>query len=640
MRRYRALVFTGFALWVTSPAQGQRVDFVRDIQPLFRAACYSCHGPKSQMAQLRLDSKALAFRGGISGRILIPGSSSESILVQRLSGGGGKTRMPLQGPPLTPDQVQRVRQWIDEGANWPDDATVADAKIARHWAYRKPERPPLPDVKNASWVRNPIDRFVLSRLEREGLTPSREASREILIRRVSLDLIGLPPSIEQVNSFVADPSPKAYEKVVDGLLASEHYGEKWARPWLDLARYADTNGFADNRRTNWKYRDWVIGAFNRDLPFDRFTIEQIAGDMLPDATVDQKIATGFHRNTMFNDEGGVDQDEARWINNVDRAATTATVWLGSTLGCAQCHNHKYDPFPQTDFYRLLAFFETADYHVEGEGRHELYVEPVLELPTAEQAIEQRRLREEIVKWEAALRTQTAELDEAQLTWERGEAPRQALWRPLEPIEFTCSSGASIKKSDDSSLMLTPNQDKEECAVVVRTDLKAITAVQVELFPQARTGFELADLRLQTAPDGSELVRARRTTSTPAAAVFEMASPVTGASVMTVVVTLARQNHDTVAGRFRLSAAASSVPPATPLPDRIRRILESLGRTRSRLTRFRLITGQLRRSFSRHGTVSRNFLPALRSCQSLPRWLCRSAKTLRNDPLIFGSGAAT
>ena len=212
---------------------------------------------------------------------------------------------------------------------------------AQHWAYVAPKKSPLPAVKQKSWVRNPIDNFILARLEKEGLQPSPEAAKEILLRRVYLDLIGITPSVKEVDAFLADNSANAYEKVVDKLLASKHYGERWARPWLDLARYADSDGFVqDARRSMWMYRDWVINAFNDDMPFDQFTIEQIAGDMLPNPTLAQKIATGFHRNTMLNQEGGIDLEEARWETLVDRVNTTSTVWLGSTLACAQCHNHK------------------------------------------------------------------------------------------------------------------------------------------------------------------------------------------------------------------------------------------------------------------------------------------------------------
>ena len=269
-----------------------------------------------------------------------------------------------------------LRAWIDQGAKWPAEADAIASAASTHWAYKKPERPALPKVKNAAWPRNEIDLFVLARLEKEGLTPQPEVDRARLIRRVSLDLIGLPPTIEEVDAFLADKSPDAYDKVVDRLLSSPHYGERWARPWLDLARYADTNGYEkDSRRVMWPYRDWVINALNKNMPFDEFTIEQLAGDLLPNATLDQKIATGFHRNTMINAEGGVDPEEYRVAAVIDRVNTTATVWLGTTLGCCQCHSHKYDPFKQKDYYQFMAFFNnTADI---GPGE-----DPKLELPEA------------------------------------------------------------------------------------------------------------------------------------------------------------------------------------------------------------------------------------------------------------------
>ena len=271
-------------------------------------------------------------------------------------------RMPLDADPLPAPEIAKLRAWIEQGATMPAASAALNDTIEQHWAYVKPKRPATPEVARKDWARNPIDAFVLARLEREQLSPSPEAAKTTLLRRVSFDLIGLPPTPEEVDAFVGDKSPDAYEKAVDRLLASPHFGERWARPWLDLARYADTNGYEkDNRRDIWKYRDWVIGAFNRDLPFDQFTIEQIAGDMLPDATIEQKIATGFHRNAMTNEEGGVDPEESRYEVLVDRANTTATVWLGSTLACAQCHNHKYDPFTQKDYFRLLSFFANNDY---------------------------------------------------------------------------------------------------------------------------------------------------------------------------------------------------------------------------------------------------------------------------------------
>jgi hypothetical protein len=268
-------------------------------------------------------------------------------------------------------------------------------------------------VKAKGWVKNPIDLFVLARLEQEGLSPSPEAGREALLRRVWLDLVGLPPTLPELDAFLADKSPDAYEKAVDRLLASPHYGERWARPWLDLARYADTNGYEkDRRRAAWKWRDWVIAALNADMPFRQFTIEQIAGDMLDGATQDQRIATGFHRNTLLNQEGGIDVEEARWETLVDRVNTTATVWLGTTLGCAQCHDHKFDPFTQKDYYRMLAFFDNGEYRVSSEGPRVVdkwIVEPELELPTPEQAARKRSLEDELQRAQARLAATSAEL---------------------------------------------------------------------------------------------------------------------------------------------------------------------------------------------------------------------------------------
>ena len=272
-----------------------------------------------------------------------------------------------EGERLTVDQVGFLRAWIDQGAKWPKDADATVTASNIPWSYHKPVRPAPPQFapsdKNAAWPKDDIDRFVLARLEREGLAPSPEEDRSQLIRRVSLDLVGLPPTPEEVDAFVNDHRPGfAYERVVDRLLASPHYGERWARPWLDLARYADTDGYEkDPRRSVWPYRDWVINAFNRNMPFDRFTIDQLAGDLLPDATMDDRVATGFHRNTMTNTDGGVDPEEYRVYALIDRVNTTATVWLGTTLGCCQCHSHKYDPLKQKEYYEFMAFFnKTAD----------------------------------------------------------------------------------------------------------------------------------------------------------------------------------------------------------------------------------------------------------------------------------------
>jgi mono/diheme cytochrome c family protein len=384
------------------PAKGQ-VDFVRDIQPLFAGHCYKCHGPKKQKSGLALHRKKNAMEGGDSGQVILPGKSAESLLIQHVASLDKDHVMPPpgEGRRLTAGEIGLLRAWIDRGAVWP---AKADNHVgAMHWAYVRPARPPLPRVKDAGWPRNGIDYFVLARLEREGLHPRPEADRASLVRRLSLDLIGLPPTIAEVDAFLADQSPNAYKKLVDRLLASPRYGERWARPWLDLARYADTNGYEKDRpRTIWLWRDWVIKALNDDIPFDRFTIEQIAGDLLPSATTWQKVATGFHRNSMLNDEGGIDPEEFRVVAVKDRVDTTATVWLGTTIECAQCHGHKYDPFTQKEYYQLYAFFnQTADSGV-GNGP-EIPVAPADELKDFEQIDARvKALQQEVKTKETAL----------------------------------------------------------------------------------------------------------------------------------------------------------------------------------------------------------------------------------------------
>src|SRR5579863_2637074 len=376
--------------------------FVAKIRPILAARCYQCHGPEVQQNGLRLDSLAAALKGSVTGKVILPGDGEKSPLIRRLFG-LERPQMPYGGPPLAADQIALIRRWIDQGAPGPDstEAIAAAAHPLKHWAYVKPVRPDLPPVKDAAWCRNPIDRFVLARLEKDGLTPSPEADKVTLIRRLSLDLIGLPPTIQEVDNFLADRSPEAYDKVVDRLLASPHYGEKWARLWLDLARYADTHGYEkDPKRSMWPYRDWVINAFNANMPFDEFTVEQIAGDMLPNATEEQKVASGFHRNTMFNTEGGVDPEQSRVETIVDRVNTTATVWLGSTLACAQCHSHKYDPFTQKEYYQFFAFFNNAD-------------EPKLKLPSEAQKKQEQKLTDDVGRLEAELKKVTPELTNAE-----------------------------------------------------------------------------------------------------------------------------------------------------------------------------------------------------------------------------------
>ncbi len=336
------------------PAAARAVDFAADIQPLLAKNCAACHGQDLQEGGLRLDQKSAALAGGDSGPEFTPGKSGESRLIRWVSGvNEQQIIMPPEGKRLTPEEIGLLRAWIDQGAAWPEPKTDRKAQWSEHWAFQRPTRPAVPVVKNTAWIRNPIDAFVLARLEAEHLEPSPEADRATLLRRLSLDLIGLPPTVEEVAVFVADPAADAYERQVDRLLASPHFGERWGRHWLDLARYADSSGYEfDIPRSVWRYRDWVIDAVNRDLPFDQFAIQQIAGDLLHEATVEQTIASGFHCNAMLD-------PNLRWEAVLDQVNTTGTVFLGLTVGCAQCHSHKFDPLTQREYYGLYAFFDSA-----------------------------------------------------------------------------------------------------------------------------------------------------------------------------------------------------------------------------------------------------------------------------------------
>jgi hypothetical protein len=346
-----------------------KVDFRRDIAPIFKERCLSCHSSERQSGGLRLDNRGAALAGGNSGTVIKIGDSAGSKLIHLVAGLKKGMVMPMTGEPLTSEQVGLLRAWIDQGAEWPEEPQHAGRggkteqlqPKTTHWAFIRPESPPLPRVRNQAWVNNPIDAFVLAKLEAEGIEPSPEADRATLIRRLSLDLVGLPPNPEEVAQFLSDNRSDAYERLVEHLLDSPHYGEKWARQWLDLARYADSDGYETDapRPHAWRYRQWVIDALNRNMPFDQFTIEQLAGDLLPNATLDQKVATGFNRNTLSNREGGLDMEMLRLEQVADRTSTLGTVWLGLTLGCAVCHNHKYDPISQKEYYQLSVFFDSA-----------------------------------------------------------------------------------------------------------------------------------------------------------------------------------------------------------------------------------------------------------------------------------------
>ncbi|HEV2352460.1 MAG TPA: PSD1 and planctomycete cytochrome C domain-containing protein [Terriglobia bacterium] len=495
------------------PAATDSGLFAAKIRPIFAERCYQCHGANLHQNGLRLDSLAAALKGSDSGKVIVPGDSENSRMVRRLLA-LDRPQMPYGGPPLPAEEIKLIRNWIDSGAKGPDsNQPIASGKPVKHWAYIKPVRPELPRVNDTAWCRNPIDYFVLARLEKEGLKPSPEADKETLIRRVSLDLIGLPPTPQEVDAFLANQSPDAYEKLVDRLLASPHYGEKWAAPWLDLARYADSNGYEkDDLRVAWKYRDWVIDALNQDMSFKEFTIEQIAGDMLPNPTTDQLIATGFHRNTMLNEEGGVDHEEYRFYSLIDRANTTASVWLGLTLGCAQCHNHKFDPFTQKNYYQFLAFFDNVEYKNLNLGQGEGHIqEPELELPTPEQAKRAREIRGEISKLQSVLDTGTPELESAQTKWEQETRAAEGQWAVLVPSHVTSEGGATLTLLPDHSVLAGgKNPDADTYSFDANTDLSGITGVRLEVlgdssFPNGGPGrdadgnFFLSDFELEARP---------------------------------------------------------------------------------------------------------------------------------------------
>jgi hypothetical protein len=336
------------------------VDYARDVLPILAARCHGCHGEDLQEGDLRLDRREDALRGGDHPDVLVPGDSARSRLVRYVA--GARRRMPPDGEPLTPTQVATLRSWVDAGAAWPEGDDGGLARADRHWSFRPVRRPQVPTVEGTSWVRNPIDAFVLARLEQEGLAPAPEADRRTLVRRLYLDLIGLPPAPEDASEFEADSRTDAYERLVDRLLASPHFGERWGRHWMDRARFAETSGCVIDllRPYLWRWRDWVIRSINTDQPFDEFTFHQLAGDLLPVGAPGPVVATGFHRNAIENHEGGTDVERERVKTVVDRTNAVGVAWLGLTVGCAECHSHKYDPISQEDYYRLFAFFNDLD----------------------------------------------------------------------------------------------------------------------------------------------------------------------------------------------------------------------------------------------------------------------------------------
>ena len=447
------------------------IDFNLDIRPILSNRCFQCHGPDAaqRKANLRLDREADA-RADLDGRAaVIPGAPDASQLILRVTHRDADERMPppQKGDRLTDDEVELLRRWIDDGA-----------KYARHWSYVEPERATPPPVKRTSWPRGEIDRFLLARLERGGLTPAPEADRRAIARRVALDLTGLPPTASELSRFLDDTSENAYESHVDRLLAKRSYGEHWARMWLDLARYADSAGYADDPpRTIWAYRDWVIRSLNANKPFDVFTVEQIAGDLLPEPTDEQLIGTAFHRNTLTNNEGGTNDEEFRNVAIVDRVNTTMEVWMGTTIACAQCHNHKYDPISQEEYFRLFAIFNNTQ---DADRRNEA---PTLPIWTDGQLKKKRDLEATVTRLREKLSTPTPELLEAKLRWqERLEKPAE--WSSLAPSSANARSGAEMKLLADHSALIEKGADTDIYSFEFQSGAESqmLTALRIEVLP--------------------------------------------------------------------------------------------------------------------------------------------------------------
>ena len=497
-----AIVFS--APVVAEPA----VDFNREVLPIIADKCFACHGPdaNTREADLRLDLKDGLFGTSEMGQpIVAPGDSEESELFFRITEAEGDEKMPPEDAvlQLTDDEVDTLRQWIEQGAEWKG-----------HWSFVPPVKPEIPDVTNPDWIKNEIDHFVLNKLDEEGMRPNEEAPRETLIRRVSLDLIGIPPTPEEVDAFINDKRPDAYERVVDRLLTSPQFGERQAFIWLDAARYSDTNGYQrDTKRYMWHWRDWVIKAFNDNMPFDQFTIEQLAGDLLPDATLSQKVATGFNRNHRINGEGGIIPEEYAVEYVADRVATTGTTWMGMTFECARCHDHKFDPISQKEFYQIFAFFNSVP--EEGKGRERGNDKPFLPVPDEEEQIEIDRLAEEISQLTKVHYAPNKKLDRQQVKWEADLATTFAsqVWSPLPDLDLSGTNGVTLAQLDDHSILASgenPDSTSYTLTFEANHNLKALQleAILDDSLPETGPGRSddgtavLGEIEVHLTPKGS------------------------------------------------------------------------------------------------------------------------------------------
>lgn len=465
---YLGLAVTLFGCLPVRAEDKSPVDFARDVLPILKANCYQCHDGRKGRSGLRLDVRSRALRGGESGQpAIVPGASGKSELIRRVTLPSGDEAMPQGQKKLSAEQIRLLRAWIDGGAAWPD-SLANEGAAGGHWAFRAPVRPPLPPVQNRAWVRNAIDQFILARLEKERMAPALEADRATLIRRLSLDLTGLPPTIKEVDDFISDKSDRAYEKVVERLLASPHYGERWGRLWLDAARYADSDGYEkDMSRQIYFYRDWVVGAFNRDLPYDQFVIEQLAGDLLPRPTQDQRVATGFLRNSMVNEEGGIDPEQFRMDAMFDRMDALGKSILGLTVQCSQCHAHKYDPMTHEEYYRLFAYLNN-----DHEARPIVY--------TSEEQRKLAQIARRIHLIEDGLKQRMPDWEKRLAEWEAKVKDDQPRWTVLNVRHLGDHDQHYFYLKDGSVLAQGYAPTRFEEAFQATTDLKEIRAFRLEL----------------------------------------------------------------------------------------------------------------------------------------------------------------
>ena len=482
--------------FVTGSAE--EISFNRDVRPILSANCFSCHGPdkKARKAKLRLDTRdgALLDLGGY--KALEPGKADDSELILRIESDDPDEIMPPpdSGHELTAKDKKTLRQWINNGGNY-----------EIHWSFSSPIKTSLPNTKKKDWPLHPLDHFILNKLEAKGMKPSQDLDRHRWIRRVSLDLTGLPPTIEEADAFAVDKSKEAHEKVVDRLLASNAYGEHWARMWLDLARFADTKGYEkDRHRDVWRYRDWVINALNQDMPFDQFTIEQLAGDLLPEPTADQMLATAFHRNTMENDEGGTDNEEFRVAAVKDRVDTTVQVWMGLTMGCAKCHSHKYDPISIEDYYSFYAIFNQT----EDADR----VTPVMPFPTPEQSIKLKEMESKVFSLNKRIQAKPDGFAEALANWKK-QMVKEPLWKPLKLLKMESKKKVTLNQAKDGTLSVngeTPEKDTWILSLRI-PEGKPLKAIRIDTFAKKKGGkwkdknVALRELTAEWIEDGKEPV---------------------------------------------------------------------------------------------------------------------------------------